>query len=327
MKTITLLLCLVAAQSVQAEPSQPITVVRNQVVAVVNNDVVTMTEVLRTMPPALRPAGVADVEWLRFRLKQFKERLEGLIDQRLLYQEAKLADITVDDTLLDKVIERRWQGTFKTEKEFLDYLGGLKMSEREFREQVRRELMAREIVRRRIQLDQSISPAEALAYYNENIAEFSDQERRRLRIIQLPLKVESGESGAKAARDLVKKLRSTPGAFAQMAKKSSIGPGATDGGEIGWVERDRGLKKELRDAAFALKEGEISDVVTTQGGFFILKVEEIKAGKVTPFEEAQVEVRDIIQNQRFLADRKKLLDDLKERGYVLTFLPDPDLLR
>jgi len=327
MKTITLLLGLAAVQSVQAEPSQPITVVRNQVVAVVNDDVITMTEVLRTMPAGRRPDEVSEVEWLKFRLRLFKERLEGLIDQRLLHQEAKLADLTADDAVLDRVIARRWQGTFQSEKEFLDYLKSLSMSEREFREQVRRELMANDIVRKRIQLDQSISPAGTLAYYNENIREFSEQERRRLRLIQLPLKMESGESGAKAAGDLLKKLRETPGAFAQVAKESSIGPGATEGGEIGWVERDRGLKKELRDAAFALKEGELSDVVVTPDGFFILKIDEIQVGKVKPFEEAQSEVRNIIQNQRFLADRKKLLDDLKERGYVVTFLPEPDLLR
>jgi parvulin-like peptidyl-prolyl isomerase len=279
------------------------------------------------MPPGNRPPEVSDVEWLKFRFSLFKERLEALVDQKLLSQEAKLAKIEVDDKQLSEVVERRWQGTFESREKFLEYLRKLNMSEREFREQVRQELMAREIIRQRIQFDRTISPTELLAYYEEHIDDFCQGEKRRLHLVQIPVKLQSGEDGAQFSANLVKELRGNPGSFAEAARKHSVGPAASEGGDMGWIERDKGLRKDLRDVAFTLEKSKVSDVVSTPHGFFILKVDEIQKGEVQTFEQAQAEIRLRIQNQRYLDDRKKLLDGLRERGYVATFLPNPDFLQ
>ena len=57
------------------------------------------------------------------------------------------------------------------------------------------------------------------------------------------------------------------------------------------------------------------------------KVDEIQKGQVQTLEQAQADIRQKIQSQRYLEDRKKLLDGLRERGYVATFLPSPDFLQ
>jgi len=324
---VSLLLGLAAVACLSAGQAEPVSVATNQVVAVVNSDVITMTEVLRAMPPGSRPAEASDVEWLKFRFSLFKDRLEALVDQKLLSQEARLAKIELDDKQLSEVVDRRWQGSFETRERFLDYLKKLNMSEREFREQVRQELLAREIVKQRIQFDRTISPTELLAYYDEHIDDFCRGEKRRLRLIQIPVKLPSGEDGAQFSASLVKDLRANPGAFVEAARKHSVGPGASEGGDMGWIERDKGLRKDLRDVAFALEKSKVSDVVSTPQGFLILKVEEIQKGQVQTFEQAQADIRQRIQSQRYLEDRKKLLDGLRERGYVATFLPSPDYLQ
>ena len=62
------------------------------------------------------------------------------------------------------------------------------------------------------------------------------------------------------------------------------------------------------------------------GGYFIIKAENISPGLVLSFEDAQPRIRGKIQSERYQKDRQKLIDDLRERAYVVTFLPDADLL-
>ena len=300
---------------------------KNQVVAVVNGDIITMLEVLRSMPIVPRPANAPENDWLRLRLRLFKDRLDSLIDRKLLYQEAKLGEVSLDEAVVSQYVEKRWKAMDWTREQFLAHLKKMKMTESEFGQQVREDLMAGEIVRRRIGLDRSISPAELLAYFEENKDEFSEGEKRHVRIILTPLKLDDGKDGAPFARELVKKLRTKPEDFARTAKEVSIGPNKETGGDFGWVERTGGLKRELLEAAFALPERGISDPIPTDGGYFIVKVEALQRGTALSFEDAQPTITRKIQSQRYMEDRKKLLDDLKRRGYVVPLLPDPELLR
>jgi len=300
---------------------------KNQVVAVVNGDIITMIEVLRSMPIVPRPESLPEIEWLKLRLRLFKDRLDSLIDRKLLYQEAKLAEVALDEAVVSQYVEKRWKAMDWTREQFLDHLKKMRMTESEFGQQVREDLMAGEIVRRRIGLDRSISPAELTAYFEENKDEFSEGEKRHVRIILTPLKLNDGKDGATFARDLVKRLRTKPEDFAKVAKDVSTGPNKETGGDFGWVEKSGGLKRELLEAAFALPERGISDPIQTDGGYFIVKVDALQRGTALSFEDAQPTIRRKIQSQRYMDDRKKLLDDLKRRGYVVPLLPDPELLR
>jgi len=292
---------------------------------VVNGDVITMTDVRHGMPQKPKPPDAPRTEWLRYRLGLFKKILASLIDRKLLYQEANLANLEIFEESLEREIERRQRNSFASRKELHSYLKNLGVSVRVFRQQIKEDLMAQEIIRRRVELDRSVSPAELLKFYNDNISKFTQGEKRRLRIIMIPEKVE-GNSGAAFAKGLVKILRKKPSDFAKLAKLHSKGPASEEGGDIGWIERERGFRKELREVGFSLKKGAISDAVPLAGGYFIIKAENISPGLVLSFADAQPRIRGTIQSERYKKDRQKLIDDLRERAYVVTFLPDADLL-
>ncbi|MBI2190973.1 MAG: peptidyl-prolyl cis-trans isomerase [Planctomycetes bacterium] len=297
---------------------------QNQVVAIVNSEVITMLDVLQTMP--VRPQGVDDEEWLKIRFQVFKDRLKGLIERKLLYQEAKLAQIELLPDEMDEAVEQRWQRSFGQKKDFLEYLKGMNMTLGDFQEQVKEDLMARAIIQRRIQFDNSVSTKELVSYYEEHLSDFTMNEKRKLSIIQVPVKLESGEEGEALARSLVKRLRQNPVEFAALARTHSIGPGAAAGGDWGW-QQPSGMLDALRETAFRLAVGQVSDVIATRAGCFILKVEASVDGRVQPFEEAQATIRQKLQSQRFAEHRTKLIEDLTLRGYVVPFLPNPDMLR
>jgi parvulin-like peptidyl-prolyl isomerase len=323
MRTISTLILLTSA--LHSETKETKYAAKNQVVAVVNGNVITMADVRHGMPKQQKPADAPRTEWLRYRLGMFKKILESLIDRKLLYQEAKLANIEILEASLEREIDRRQRSSFASRKELHEYLKKLGVSMRVFRLQIKEDLMAREVIRRRIELDRTVSPSELLKYYEDHISNFTQGEKRRLRIIMIPDKVE-GNSGAAFAKNLVAILRKKPFDFARLAKMHSKGPASDEGGDIGWIERDRGFRKELREVGFSLKKGAISDPVPLAGGYFIIKAENISPGLVLSFDDAQPRIREKIQSERYSKDRRKLIDDLRERAYVVTFLPDADLL-
>lgn len=318
------LLTLALSRTLLAESTAPAAGSQNQVVAIVNSEVITMLDVIQTLPP--RPPGLAEEDWLKLRFQFFKDRLKSLIERKLLYQEAKLANIELAQEEIDGAIEVRWRRGFKTKEEFLDNLKRMNMTFQDFREQVIEDLMARALIQRRIQFDSSISKKELLAYFDEHLSDYTVKEKRKLSILQIPQKLESGEDGESLASSLVKRLKEKVSDFESLARTHSIGPGASAGGDWGWKE-PQDLIEPLRAVAFKLQVGQISDVVPTRVGYFILKADAAVPGKMEDFEQAQSDIRQKLQSQRFYENRVKLVEELTLRGYVVPFPPNPELLR
>ncbi|MCU0765214.1 MAG: SurA N-terminal domain-containing protein [Burkholderiaceae bacterium] len=141
----------------------------------------------------------------------------------------------------------------------------------------------------------SVPPEELKAYYEQNRSSFSEPEQRRASHILLTV----GEGGSardrqaarKMAEDLRAQLRSRPEDFAGLAQQHSKDPGsAASGGDLGFFGRGM-MVKPFEDAAFALKPGEISDVVESEFGIHLIRLTEVRGGAVAPFEQ----VRDRIE--------------------------------
>ena len=92
------------------------------------------------------------------------------------------------------------------------------------------------------------------------------------------------------AEDLLKQIRA--GAkFEDIAKKESQGPSAAQGGDLGPFERGK-LAKQLEDLTFAMKKGEVSDVIPTKQGFVILKVTDHQAAGIPPMSEMESRLQE-----------------------------------
>src|SRR5205807_6611704 len=87
------------------------------------------------------------------------------------------------------------------------------------------------------------------------------------------------------AEDLLKQIKAGAD-FEEVAKKSSNGPSAAQGGDLGFFERGK-LAKQLEDLTFSMKKGDVSDVVRTKQGFVILKVTEHQSAGIPEFSEIQ----------------------------------------
>ncbi|QHJ00050.1 peptidyl-prolyl cis-trans isomerase [Xylophilus rhododendri] len=152
-------------------------------------------------------------------------------------------------------------------------------------------------------LKQSIVPAEKdlRDFYAQNQARLLGQEERRASHILLTVPKDAPQ----AERDKIKAraeqilatVRKDPAKFAEVARKESQDPGsAAQGGDLNFFARGA-MVKPFEDAAFALKKGEISDVVTSDFGYHIIQVTDIKAQRQRSFEEVRPELEAQFRQQ------------------------------
>src|ERR1700736_6036265 len=120
--------------------------------------------------------------------------------------------------------------------------------------------------------------------YEEAAKQITDEQEVHARHIL----VES-EDEAKAVADELKKGAD----FAELAKKKSKDPGASDGGDLGFFTKDQ-MVPEFSAVAFALEPGKISDPVKSQFGWHIIKVEEKRNRKAPDFDQVKGQIETYV---------------------------------
>jgi peptidyl-prolyl cis-trans isomerase D len=147
-----------------------------------------------------------------------------------------------------------------------------------------------------------VNEAELKSYYDQNQARLSgDQERRASHIlINAPKTATAAERDkAKArAQELLIQVRKSPASFADVAKKNSQDTGsAPAGGDLDFFGRGA-MVKPFEDAAFALKKGDISDVVESDFGYHIIMLTDIKEPRQKTFEELRAGIETDLKSQQ-----------------------------
>jgi len=97
------------------------------------------------------------------------------------------------------------------------------------------------------------------------------------------------EDEAKAVEDELKKGAD----FAELAKKKSKDPGASDGGDLGFFTKDQ-MVPEFSAVAFTLEPGKISDPVKSQFGWHVIKVEEKRSRKAPDFDQVKGQIETYV---------------------------------
>ena len=116
------------------------------------------------------------------------------------------------------------------------------------------------------------------------------------------------------ANDLLKQIRAGA-AFEDVAKKNSDGPSAADGGTLGTFERGK-LAKPIEDKTFALKAGEITDVIQTKQGYVILKVVEHQQAGIPPMKDVLPRIQDALYYEKLQPALRAYLTKLREDAYI-----------
>jgi len=129
-----------------------------------------------------------------------------------------------------------------------------------------------------------LSEEEIEEYYKENKEDFIKDEEYHLRhiLVEIPGEAEAILEKIKGGAD-----------FVELARESSICPSKEQGGDLGFITRGMTVKP-FEDAGFALKPGEISEVVETEFGYHIIKLEEISPERQKTLAESKTEIEYIL---------------------------------
>jgi peptidyl-prolyl cis-trans isomerase D len=158
-----------------------------------------------------------------------------------------------------------------------------------------------------------VTPQEMERYYNENKDRFRVQDRVHATHILLKTTDKSADEVKKIeakAQELLRQARAGKD-FAELAKANSEDTAsASKGGDIGWITHGQTVP-EFEQKAFAMKPGEISDVIKTQYGFHIIKVLEREEARLKPFEEVAPAIRKELIADRSDLERARLADSAR----------------
>lgn len=152
----------------------------------------------------------------------------------------------------------------------------------------------------------SISEADLKSYYDQNAARLSGAEERRASHILISAAkdapaVERQKAKARA-EELLQEVRKAPDSFADVAKKNSQDTGsAAKGGDLDFFARGA-MVKPFEAAVFAMKKGDISEVVESDFGYHIIKLTDVKTPKQRSFEELRAGIEADLKTQQ--AQRK-----------------------
>lgn len=170
-------------------------------------------------------------------------------------------------------------------------------------------------------LEKDIHPGdeEIRRYYDENAAKFAREKQVRAQHILFRVKpdapkdeVEKIRADAQKILDEAKKGKN----FAELAKKySQDEASAKKGGELGFFSQKQ-MEQAFSDAAFALKPGDISDLVRTPYGFHIIKSEEISEARTAPLEEVKGDIERDIKSQGAQDIAYKQARNLRDLAYA-----------
>ena len=165
----------------------------------------------------------------------------------------------------------------------------------------------------------AVSDADLRAYYEQNRSRYGTPEERRASHILITAPADAPAADRAKARakavELLAEVRKSPESFADIARKNSQDPGSAEkGGDLDFVTRGA-MVKSFDDALFGLKKGEISDIVESEFGYHIIRLNDIKPGVVQPFEKVRSTIDNEVRGQQATQEFAKAAEAFTDAVY------------
>jgi len=304
------------AQPAPEEKPKPVPAQLPDVVARVNGEAINKVEFEKAIKNVEGRAGGPVPADQRDRV--FRGVLDQLIAFHLLMQESSARHIEVADTELDARLAD-FKKQFPSEEVFTQMLQKQNLTVDQLRADARKDMQVAKMLETEVNGKISVQPQDVNAFYEQNPDKFKQGERVRAShiLIRTPENADAKAKDAARAKagELLKEVKSGKD-FAELAKANSQDPGsAVNGGDLGYFQQGQ-MVGAFERAAFALKPGEVSDIVETPFGFHIIKVADKQAAHTVPLEQVKPQIEQYLQNQQRQQKTQAFIESLKAKGKV-----------
>lgn len=294
----------------------------NGIAAVVNNDVITYSEVRDIVEPRERllRSQYSGEELAKRIIALRKSALQDLIDRQLIIQAFEKEKFQIPQHFIDQRVDEVIRDSFGGDRNaFIKTMEAQKFTMSKFREMEREKIIVQAMRSKNVKSNLIVPPAKVEEYYKTHRNEFANKAQVKLRMIMIPSRADAGANAAQEAIAQEIRAKLVTGAdFAQMAQLYSEDSTRDAGGDWGWID-DKTLSQPLSEVAFGLKPGEVSKVIDMAGSHYILKVEARQGGELKPLKDVRADIERKLQQEQAIQMQEHWLASLRAKAYIKTF--------
>ena len=293
----------------------------DRIVAVVNDDIITLFELNRSFEPYAEKVRALGYQIDKERKMLFKVRedmLSRLIDQKIKDQEIKRFNITISEKEIDQTIERIKEANFYTDEDLRAALANDGLTMEEYREQIKEQILRTKLVNLEIKSKIVITEDDIKFYYENHQDKYGGKKKYHLRNIIMkvsPFADEKEKLGIKTNMDAILDKLNEGQSFETLAMTYSESSLAAEGGDLGLFGLDE-LSLQLQDTIKEMKTGEFTPVLDTDQGYQIFFIQEIVNTPGKSLEEVLPKIEKILYNE--ILEKKFLswLEDLRKQSVI-----------
>ena len=243
--------------------------------------------------------------------------LDDLVTYTMLKQEANARNIVVADAEIDEQLAVMKKEA-PSEDAFKKAMADRKMTMERLRSDAKTQLAISKMMKAQVESASPATDADARAFYEKNPDKFKRGESVRASHILIRADEKGPEDVKKKARaqiDAVLKRAKAGEDFAMLAREHSQDGSAAQGGDLDYFVKGR-MVQPFDQAAFALKPNEISDVVTTQFGYHIIKVIDHKPAGTVAFDEVSANIKQYLSEQKKQETAQTFINSIKQKAKI-----------
>lgn len=288
----------------------------DRVVAVVNQEVITWSELYRAMETDATPAVKALPEAERKKIIKENEAmfLENLISFRLQIQEATSSRARVSDEEVKETMDSIRKKYSMSDAQFQDSLKAEGYSMEEYKRRLADQLLQSRIVNQQVRSKILVTDADLDIFLKENKNFNGSTEAYHIRQIFFKKPKDEAEKGEVEQKAQAVYTKAQLGAdFAELARQYSEDATRNSGGDLGFIEKGN-LGKDFIAALASMKQGDVSKPFWSDRGLHILRLEEMAAPKSSA--EIKEEAMAALQNKLFNEKYKAWIKSLREKAFI-----------
>ena len=291
----------------------------DMVVAKVNTEVITLSSVEQRFRAISATISASDnAGQLPQKNELMRKALDSIIEQKLKIREAQKTGFEVSDKSITKAFDEIKKNNNVTDEQFEVMLRKEGRSLESYKKNIRNQILASRITNLRMGKIPAVSKLQIKTYYMKHLKDYWETNKIRVRHILFILEEAAPKTESRfkknKAREVLRQIRAGKD-FAVLARKYSEDVSAHSGGEIGIMERGM-MEREFEQAAFQLKAGETSGIVTTRYGLHIIKCDEVIPGFTKPLDQVKDEIKSFLRFQNEKQAHQKWVNDLKRNAFI-----------
>ena len=293
----------------------------DRIVAVVNEDIITLSELSRSIKPyedKIHSLGYPEEKERRMLFKVREGVLNQLIDKKIEDQQIKRSNIEISEEQIDQAIERIKEKNYFTDEDLRLALAKDGLTIEAYRDKIKEEILRTRLVNFEVRSKIVITEEDIEAYYENHLDTYGGKQKYHLRhiLIRIPgFADENKKLEIRAKIDEILKELNAGQSFETMAKNYSESSTAAEGGDLGQFELDS-LSPQLQEAIKGIKSGEFTPVLETDQGYQIFFLQEILKTSGKSLEDVSPEIQRILYEENSEKKYKEWIEGLRKQSVI-----------